>query len=191
MSGIGFELWTMQPDIMFDNIFIGHDVGEAEAFAEETWRIKHDVESAEEKKALSHNMKTAERAEHAPEVQFAQDPKGYVENKIFSIISKISGIPMEDLKARRLYILAITVTAIALMATLANKVLSSLGRAKTAGETTTDEGEEEDEEEEDAAPTRETAKKTQDGKSRTGSTALRNRSSTAAAVSVDKTADEE
>lgn len=28
MGAIGFEIWTMQNDILFDNIYIGHSVEE-------------------------------------------------------------------------------------------------------------------------------------------------------------------
>lgn len=38
--GIGFELWTMQNDILFDNIYIGHSVEEAEMFAKNTFDVK-------------------------------------------------------------------------------------------------------------------------------------------------------
>ena len=44
MAGIGFELWTMQSDIMFNNIYIGHSESDAKALAEESWKIKYDAE---------------------------------------------------------------------------------------------------------------------------------------------------
>ena len=46
MGGIGFELWTMQNDILFDNIFIGHSESDAAKFAKETWGVKYPVEKA-------------------------------------------------------------------------------------------------------------------------------------------------
>lgn len=46
MGAIGFELWTMQNNIMFDNIYIGHSESEAAKFAKETWGIKYPVEKA-------------------------------------------------------------------------------------------------------------------------------------------------
>jgi calnexin len=48
MGGIGFELWTMQADILFDNIYIGHSESEAAKFTKETWAVKHAVEEAVE-----------------------------------------------------------------------------------------------------------------------------------------------
>jgi len=50
MAGIGFELWTMQNDILFDNIYIGHSQADAAQFAKETWGKKFPVEQALEDK---------------------------------------------------------------------------------------------------------------------------------------------
>jgi calnexin len=44
MAGIGFELWTMQSEILFDNIYIGHSESDAAEFAKETWGVKYAVE---------------------------------------------------------------------------------------------------------------------------------------------------
>ncbi|EMR11423.1 hypothetical protein PNEG_00446 [Pneumocystis murina B123] len=47
--GVGFELWTMQSDILFDNIYIGHSVEEAEQFAKTTFQVKYEYERKQEK----------------------------------------------------------------------------------------------------------------------------------------------
>ncbi|KTW30697.1 hypothetical protein T552_00409 [Pneumocystis carinii B80] len=47
--GVGFELWTMQSDILFDNIYIGHSVEEAEQLAKNTFQVKYEFERKEEK----------------------------------------------------------------------------------------------------------------------------------------------
>lgn len=44
LGGIGIELWTMTEDILFDNIYIGHDVAQAKAFADETFGVKRPIE---------------------------------------------------------------------------------------------------------------------------------------------------
>lgn len=44
IGAIGFEIWTMQSDILFDNIYIGHSVEDAKALAAESWEVKHPVE---------------------------------------------------------------------------------------------------------------------------------------------------
>lgn len=48
IGAIGFELWTMQSNILFDNIYIGHSEEDAREFAEETWGVKHSIEKAAE-----------------------------------------------------------------------------------------------------------------------------------------------
>ncbi|WRT69418.1 uncharacterized protein IL334_006404 [Kwoniella shivajii] len=44
IAGIGIELWTMTEDILFDNIFIGHDAAQAKKFADETFHVKKPIE---------------------------------------------------------------------------------------------------------------------------------------------------
>lgn len=44
MAGIGIEIWTMQENILFDNIYIGHSETEAADFAKETYHVKTAIE---------------------------------------------------------------------------------------------------------------------------------------------------
>lgn len=44
IMGMGIELWTIQANIMFDNIYVGHSVADAKQLAEETWAIKSKLE---------------------------------------------------------------------------------------------------------------------------------------------------
>ncbi|KAF9900425.1 hypothetical protein EC991_007341 [Linnemannia zychae] len=48
IGAVGFEIWTMQKDILFDNIYIGHSIADAESLAAETWEIKHKAEKEQE-----------------------------------------------------------------------------------------------------------------------------------------------
>ncbi|WWD04084.1 hypothetical protein V865_002149 [Kwoniella europaea PYCC6329] len=48
IAGIGIELWTMTEDILFDNIFIGHDASQAKKFADETFHVKKPIEKEAE-----------------------------------------------------------------------------------------------------------------------------------------------
>ena len=48
IGGIGFELWTMDDDIQFDNIYISNDPKEAAKFADETFRVKLPLEQNRE-----------------------------------------------------------------------------------------------------------------------------------------------
>eukprot|EP00456_Euglypha_rotunda_P016273 TRINITY_DN15366_c0_g1_i19.p1 TRINITY_DN15366_c0_g1~~TRINITY_DN15366_c0_g1_i19.p1 ORF type:complete len:380 (-),score=63.73 TRINITY_DN15366_c0_g1_i19:89-1228(-) len=46
MIGIGFEIWTMQEDIEFDNIFVDNSEDAASKFAADTWAKKQAFEKA-------------------------------------------------------------------------------------------------------------------------------------------------
>ncbi|KAJ2353891.1 hypothetical protein IWW50_003513 [Coemansia erecta] len=60
IDAVGFELWTMQAGITFDNIYIGDSAKTAEQIAENVWKPKHDSELAV-REAL--NPKPAKKAE--------------------------------------------------------------------------------------------------------------------------------
>lgn len=60
LVGIGFELWTMQNDIMFDNIYIGHSVEDAEKFAKTTFVVKYKNELVQENKSIHENEESPE-----------------------------------------------------------------------------------------------------------------------------------
>ncbi|KXS11895.1 Calreticulin-domain-containing protein [Gonapodya prolifera JEL478] len=48
IGAIGFEIWTMQENILFDNIYIGHSISDAKKLAEESWVSKYEAEKAQE-----------------------------------------------------------------------------------------------------------------------------------------------
>ncbi|TPX31722.1 hypothetical protein SmJEL517_g04993 [Synchytrium microbalum] len=48
IGGIGFELWTMQDGISFDNIYVGSSIEDAAALAKESWDVKYKIEKANE-----------------------------------------------------------------------------------------------------------------------------------------------
>ncbi|KAF9920771.1 hypothetical protein FBU30_009297 [Linnemannia zychae] len=51
IGAVGFEIWTMQKDILFDNIYIGHSAADAESLAAETWEVKYKAEKKQEELA--------------------------------------------------------------------------------------------------------------------------------------------
>eukprot|EP00923_Selenidium_pygospionis_P033323 GHVN01058584.1.p1 GENE.GHVN01058584.1~~GHVN01058584.1.p1 ORF type:complete len:560 (+),score=103.77 GHVN01058584.1:1709-3388(+) len=56
MDGVGFELWTMQKRIVFDNIVIANDVDAVRRFTDKTWKLRNEIERshvAEPKKDMS------------------------------------------------------------------------------------------------------------------------------------------
>ncbi|UZJ52054.1 hypothetical protein CBS101457_001374 [Exobasidium rhododendri] len=50
IAGIGFEIWTMDEDILFDNIYVGHSIEDARQLARETFEEKLAIEQNLEKK---------------------------------------------------------------------------------------------------------------------------------------------
>ncbi|KAI8869943.1 Calreticulin/calnexin, partial [Ramicandelaber brevisporus] len=49
IGAVGFELWTIQDQIMFDNLYIGHSEEAARQFAKDSWAMKYAVELEAEK----------------------------------------------------------------------------------------------------------------------------------------------
>lgn len=64
MGGIGFEIWTMDEDILFDNIYVGHSREEAKKLSEESFELKLPIEQNREEKAEAAE-KAAQEAEAA------------------------------------------------------------------------------------------------------------------------------
>lgn len=48
LLGLGFELWTMTDDILFDNIYVGHSEEDAKTLAKQTFHVKVAQEKEEE-----------------------------------------------------------------------------------------------------------------------------------------------
>ncbi|KAL4913374.1 Calreticulin family-domain-containing protein [Aspergillus aurantiobrunneus] len=88
IGAIGFEIWTMQNDILFDNIYVGHSVEDAERLRKETFDIKHAIEEAEE--AASKPKK--EDKDAGISVTFKEDPVTYIREKVDHFI----GLAKED-----------------------------------------------------------------------------------------------
>jgi len=92
---IGFEIWTMQSDILFDNIYIGHSVADAEKLAEETWKVKNAVEK---------ELMDAEQPKDEPKPastggKFGDDPVAYIKEKLDSFVTLAKEDPVGALKA--------------------------------------------------------------------------------------------
>jgi len=51
IKGLAIDIWTMNKDVGFDNIFLGKDRSQAFAFSQVSWKPKHDHEEAEKKKS--------------------------------------------------------------------------------------------------------------------------------------------
>lgn len=92
---IGFEIWTMQNDILFDNIYIGHSVEDAEKLRKETFDVKRPVEAAEEEA-----LKPKEEEKLAtPSVGFKEDPVTFIREKVDYFIVLAKQDPVGAVKA--------------------------------------------------------------------------------------------
>lgn len=94
MGAIGFEIWTMQSDILFDNIYIGHSVEDAEKLRKETFDVKFPVEEAQEEAAKPKTEKPAE----GTTVTFKEDPVTFVRQKIDYFVNLAKEDPIHAVK---------------------------------------------------------------------------------------------
>ncbi len=96
MGAIGFEIWTMQNDILFDNIYIGHSVEDAEKFAQETFFEKHSIESLLE---LADKPKEPETPPKSPsDLVFLDDPIHYIKEKLDLFFTIAQSDPLQAIK---------------------------------------------------------------------------------------------
>ncbi|KFY58743.1 hypothetical protein V497_04663 [Pseudogymnoascus sp. VKM F-4516 (FW-969)] len=95
MGAIGFEIWTMQNDILFDNIYIGHSIADAEALAAESFDIKHPIEKAAEAAA---KPKPADTPKSDLDITFGDDPIQFIKQKVDLFITIAKSDPIEAIK---------------------------------------------------------------------------------------------
>lgn len=121
IGGIGIELWTMTPNILFDNIYVGHSAEDAKALASETFDIKHPLEEAQNK------AKKVDEDEDE-EITFKDDPVGFIRQQIFTFIDDVKENPVEAFKSNPQTGGAILVTAftfVGMLLTLAGVIGSA------------------------------------------------------------------
>lgn len=92
---IGFEIWTMQNDILFDNIYIGHSVEDAEKLKAETYDVKAAIEKAEEDAAKPPPPPTPESP---TDLKFMDDPVLYIREKVDEFYTIAKKDPMQAVK---------------------------------------------------------------------------------------------
>ncbi|KAF7508003.1 hypothetical protein GJ744_009900 [Endocarpon pusillum] len=95
MGAIGFEIWTMQKDILFDNIYIGHSVEDAAAFRKETWDVKRPAEDAAE---AASKPKLEDKPKSPMDLVFKDDPVKYVKEKLELFITIAKKDPVEAIR---------------------------------------------------------------------------------------------
>jgi calnexin len=95
IGAIGFEIWTMQNDILFDNIYIGHSVEDAKKLQEETFDAKIVAEKAEEAASAP---KDTPKPNSPSDLVFTDDPVHYVKEKLNLFIEIAKRDPVEAVK---------------------------------------------------------------------------------------------
>ncbi|KAJ5477856.1 hypothetical protein N7530_003365 [Penicillium desertorum] len=94
MGAIGFEIWTMQNDILFDNIYVGHSVEDAEKLRKETFDVKFPIEEAEEEASKP----KPEVNEEGTTVTFQEDPVTFVRQKVNHFVELAKEDPINAAK---------------------------------------------------------------------------------------------
>lgn len=95
IGAIGFEIWTMQNDILFDNIYIGHSVEDAEKLKAETFDLKITAEKAEE---AANAPKPKPDTKSPSDLVFKDDPVKYIKEKTNLFIEIAKRDPVEAVK---------------------------------------------------------------------------------------------
>ncbi|KAI9802201.1 MAG: hypothetical protein M1825_002921 [Sarcosagium campestre] len=93
MGAIGFEIWTMQSDILFDNIYIGHSIEDAKKLQTETYDVKIAIEKQEEDATKPPPSKDSPASGG-----FLKDPVGYAKTKLQVFIAIWKQNPVEAVK---------------------------------------------------------------------------------------------
>ncbi|KAF8469607.1 Calreticulin family-domain-containing protein [Kalaharituber pfeilii] len=96
MGAVGFELWTMSNNILFDNIYIGHSVKDAEELQKKTFDIKKKIELEEE--ALQTPKPELPKDDKAP-FSFKEDPLAYIKFKLELFLATVQKDPVGAVKA--------------------------------------------------------------------------------------------
>lgn len=104
----------MQSDILFDNIYIGHSVEDAEKLKTETYDVKAAIESAEEDAA---KPPPPPKPESPSDLTFMDDPVLYIREKVDLFYNLAKKDPVEAIKtlpevAGGIGALAVTVIAL-------------------------------------------------------------------------------
>ena len=98
MGAVGFELWTMSNDILFDNIYIGHSVKDAEGLQKKTFDIKSKIEQ-EEEELTSPKKPEPPVAPTSPPFSFMENPTGFIRFKLELFLSLVQKEPLGAIKA--------------------------------------------------------------------------------------------
>ncbi|KAF2132903.1 calnexin-like protein [Dothidotthia symphoricarpi CBS 119687] len=136
IGAIGFELWSMQNDILFDNIYIGHSVEDAEKLRLESFVPKHTAEKADE---AANMPKPKDTPKSLQDLAFKDDPVTYVKEKVLLFTEIARRDPVEAIKAvpevaGGLGALAVTILALLISALVGSGAAPSKEQVKAKAE---------------------------------------------------------
>ncbi|KAL7913075.1 calnexin [Trichoderma velutinum] len=132
IGAIGFEIWTMTNDILFDNIYIGHSVEDAEKLAAETFFVKNPIEQA---LAEADAPKFDDTPKSPSDLKFLDDPVLFIKEKLDLFLTIAQKDPVEAIKFVPEVaggIAAVVVTLIAIITALVSAGGSSAAPKKPA-----------------------------------------------------------
>lgn len=95
IKGIGFEIWTMDEDILFDNIYVGHSIEDARELARQTFDVKLPIEQNIEKEDLE-----KKKTEEEKEVKEAPLGLAGLQNTLLDFYSDLKVDPIAAIKAQ-------------------------------------------------------------------------------------------
>ncbi|KAL6910682.1 calnexin [Trichoderma evansii] len=137
IGAIGFEIWTMTNGILFDNIYIGHSVEDAEKLAAETFFVKHPIEKTLEEA----DKPKVDDIKSPSDLVFLDDPVLFIKEKLDLFLTIAQRDPIEAIKFVPEIaggIAAVFVSLIAIIAVLVNLGGSSAPAPKKAAATSKD-----------------------------------------------------
>lgn len=153
VKGVGFEIWTMDQGVLFDNLWIGTSLDEATKFADATFKLKQKKEiknEEEENAALEKDSATPGTGKLAPileRVNAAMDTLERVLAPVETWLAKVGLEPYLDklidlgVEKPLLVVVASPIILVLLMLiVLGGKKKTPAAAAPTESETTTDVG---------------------------------------------------
>ena len=87
----------MQGNILFDNIYIGHSLEDAESLKSQTYDVKHTIEKAEDE-ASNKAAESEDPSEQSEFQKFKADPVSYVKDKVNLFVTLAKQDPVEAVK---------------------------------------------------------------------------------------------
>lgn len=101
VGGLGFELWTMSSGILFDNIYIGHSIEEAESIQKATFDIKHEIEQKEDEatRPKQSDDDEDETPKASPQdIDFKAEPVRYIKENLDLFVTLVQKDPVEAVR---------------------------------------------------------------------------------------------